>query len=106
MATKTVKLTEFNATDREMRYVDFARFVQNQGIEAYEVAELCRLAQRAFKAGERYCNSGSDRDARNNERTGERFEIKAKSLGFEVSWPGLWPRLAKDGQDVYLPTMD
>lgn len=107
--TKTVKLTKFNPSDKAMKFVDFARFCVNQGIEAYDVAELITLAERAFKAGERYANSGSDRDSRANELSGERFEIKAKALGFGVSWPGLWPHLTKkdaDGveRDVYLPT--
>jgi hypothetical protein len=107
--TKTVKLTKFRPSDKAMKFVDFSRFCVNQGIESYEGAELVTLAERAFKAGERYCNSGSERDSRANETAGERFEIKAKALGFTVSWPGLWPRLEKveaDGvkRDVYLPT--
>lgn len=91
-------------SDKAMKFVDFARFCVNQGIEAYDVAKLVTLAERAFKAGERYCNSGSDRDSKAEQRAGERFEEFALSLGFEVTWPGLWPRLVKNGQDVYLPT--
>ena len=107
--TKTVKLTKFDPSRKVMKYVDFARFSINHGIEAWDLAELITLAERAFKAGERYCNSGSERDSRANEVAGERFEIKAKALGYKASWPGLWPHLSKvdaDGveRDVYLPT--
>jgi hypothetical protein len=107
MATKKAK--EFRPSDGVMRYIDFARFCVKHGIEAYDVAELVTLAERAFKAGERLCNSGSDRDNKASERTGEAFEAKAKALGFEVTWPGLWPQLMKADADgvmlaVYLPT--
>lgn len=106
---KTIKPTKFNPSKQAMKYVDFARFCVNHKIEAYDLAELITLAERSFKAGERYCNSGSERDEKANERISHRFNIKASSLGFRVSWSGLWPSLQKadaDGvmRDVYLPT--
>lgn len=106
---KTIKFAKFNPSKRAMRCVDFARFCVNQGLEAYDVAELITLAEKSFKAGERYANSGSDRDSKATERAVDRFELKSHLLGFKVSWPGLYPVLMKadaDGvvRDVYLPT--
>lgn len=107
--TKKSKLRPFTPSDKMMRFVDFARWCNNHNVEALDAAELLTLAQRAKRAGENYCNEGDRQGGkyeRANDLAQERFEEKAKSLGFEVRWPGLWPMLRKDGQDVYMPATD
>lgn len=110
MATaKKSKLRKYTPSDKAMRFVDFARWCINHNVEALDAAELVTLAQRAKRAGENYCNEG-DRQGGKYERASElaqeRFEEKANALGFSVTWPGLWPSLTKDGQTVYLPTIE
>lgn len=98
MKTKTIELSKVKRFA-----VNVARFAINNGIDAYDVAELVTLAERAFKAGERYCNSDSERVSKANDAAQERFEKRARELGFVPSWSGLWPSLTKDGSPVYLP---
>lgn len=88
---------------RMMGCVQFARFAVNHSVDPMELAELLTLADRAFKAGERDCNEGSDKSGRAYETAHKRFGVKARELGFEVSWPGLWPQLRRDGHDICLP---
>lgn len=87
-------------------YVAFARFSINNNLTALETAELITLANKAFHAAERWCNTGSARDESANSRCKHRFEDKARSLGFSVSWPGLWPLLERNGVEVNLPSLD
>ena len=85
--------------------IHFANFANNNGVEPCALGELIALANRAFTAGERYCNSGNDRDSSALDRSVGRFEKAATALGFGVDWPGLWPTLFKDGKSVYLPAI-
>lgn len=78
--------------------VRFARFAVEHKVDPLDLAELLTLASRAFSAGETEANTGKSAD-----KARERFEAKAKSMGFGTSWPGLLPMLTRGGKDVYLP---
>jgi hypothetical protein len=90
---------EMHLTKEMMGKVCFANFCIENGIKPRDAAELVSLAKRAFKVGERVANG----EANSEHPAFAAFEIRAKELGFEVSWPGLWPVLMKNGKDVYLP---
>ncbi len=83
------------------KYQDFLAlhaFCADQKVEARDAVELVVLANRAFSAAA--CGNNREQPAM------ERFVKKAKSLGFGVQWPGLWPSLLdKDGRTVYLPSV-
>jgi len=83
--------------------VSFARFANEHNLHPGDLADLLALARRAFNAGERYCNTGSERDGNAEQKTGKDFERKAKLMGFGVQWPGLWPTLTKGKRHIYLP---
>lgn len=78
--------------------VAFARWVEEQRVSYLDLRDLLQLAKKAFSAGERECNTGKSADPQRRA-----FEVKAKSMGFGVQWPGLCPTLKKDGRDIYLP---
>ena len=81
--------------------VDFANASARMNLPPSELAELCRLAQRAFKAGETYCSipdRGPQRDI-----ACRKLEAKAAEHGFVVVWPGLWPRLVRDDKEFLIP---
>lgn len=81
--------------------VAFARFAQLYQIEPGDLAELILLADAAFRAAERECNTGTSADKARN-----RFEAKVADLtDFGVSWNGLGPTLTLGGVDVYLPSI-
>lgn len=109
MTTNKNKPRPFRPSDKMARLIGFARWCARHGVEPFDAAELVALAQKAKRAGENHCNLG-DRNGgkyeRANDRAQERFEEKAKAMGFGVQWPGLWPTLQRDGQNVYLPTVD
>ena len=66
-------------------------------IRPEEAFELHRLANRAFAAEDQY---------KTDEivyATYRRFENFAKSLGFDTRWPGLWPVLVRNGDEIHLP---
>lgn len=80
----------------------FANWCKRHGVDPSDAADLVTLADRAFKAGERKCNTGEDHSY---EKWTTEFEKKAATLGFSTSWPGLCPTLKDvDGLDVYLPS--
>ncbi len=84
----------------------FANFAIEQGLLPYDLAELILLARRAFKAGEKNCNEGSETSSLAEDRSGKAFIEKAASLGFGTMWPGLWPTLLKDGKQIHLPSIE
>lgn len=86
-------------TDRHT--IAVARFATEHRVTVDDVIELCRLARRAFRAGERACNAPDPEHA--EQRAATKFERLAQQLGFTVDWPGLWPVLHRDGRDIYLP---
>jgi hypothetical protein len=82
--------------------VQLARFAAEYKIDPADVAQLVVLARKAFNAGERSCNSGTEAAQRAYDRATDAFEELAGSLGFKVQWPGLWPTLrTQDGRSVY-----
>lgn len=84
---------------RRMRAcVNFANFARNHKLDPFDLAELLTLADKAFHAGEREANTGKSAD-----RQRVQFEAKAKSMRFEVYWPGLLPGLKRRGVHIYLP---
>lgn len=87
-------------TNKFRQCVSFARFAQREGIEPMDLAELLTLAGRAFRAGERECNTGQTA-----EPARRAFCVKAEAMGYGVRWPGLCPLLTKDGREIHLPTI-
>jgi hypothetical protein len=69
----------------------FARFCADHKIDPHDLAELLALARRAFKAGERECNTGISADPQR-----ERVEDKAEELGWLTRWPGLHPAFCRE----------
>lgn len=97
--TKSIRLSKSMEA-----HVAFARFCANHKLDPRDVAELMTLAERDFHANERHCNEGTDATAKASDKTGARVTEKARAMGFET-WPGLYVRLVKDGQDVFLPSI-
>lgn len=87
-------------SDKLTACVRFARFVRDHDVLPGDLADLLHFARLAFKAGERECNTGVSAD-----KFRDRFEDKAKEMGFGVTWPGLWPVLVagKKGEHITLP---
>lgn len=81
--------------------VSFARFCGEWNLKPNEAAALLILAQRAFKANDRDCNTGRD----DGEKVCDRFTRHCNTLGIYVRWPGLWPqiKLGVDGTWANLP---
>ncbi len=84
-------------TRRMRECVAFAKFAAEHHMDPTDLAELLTLADRAFAAGERECNTGKSADQQR-----QTFETVAKRHGFGVEWNGLGPTLKKAGRDVYL----
>lgn len=80
--------------------VRFANFSQFHGINTADLADLIGLAHRAYSAGEREANTNASA-----ERARDRFERKAKALGYGVCWYGLWPTLRRNERDIELPAL-
>jgi hypothetical protein len=83
--------------------VSFARWCTREAVDPLKAAELIKLARAAKSAGERHANTGTDATHASELTRAELFTKAAKELGFETTWPGLWPVLRKGGYDVYLP---
>ena len=80
--------------------ISFAKFVALHRLQPVDLAELLVLADRAFNAGERECNTGKSAAAM---RARDAFEARAKPLRFGVDWPGLLPALKRRGETIHLP---
>jgi hypothetical protein len=104
MATKMKSEPVISLSKTKIFAVTLAQFASEQGVSVRDAAELVTLAERAFKAGERDCNEGSEASDKSYERAHARFRERAEALGFGVQWSGLWPTLLKDGREVYLPS--
>lgn len=83
--------------------IALARFAHDCGIDMYDAAVLAMLADKAFHAGERACNEGSEQARSAEKETGEQFDSAAIKLGLETDWPGLWPLVRKNGRDIMIP---
>ncbi len=68
-------------------------------------SEFTRLANSAFRWGERNCNEDlSEAHQKRADNVDRKLDVLAEAYGFKVNWPGLWPRLMdSDGRDVYIP---
>lgn len=88
------------------RYQDakmFADACSILSITPLRLAELCVLAERAKRAGERACNN-PDYDA---DPARERFVAAAFLAGFFVQWSGLYPTcLDSGGIECRLPILE
>ena len=65
------------------------------GIEFHDVRELNELALHAAAIQEQEHNDGTDPGFALDD-----FEKRAKSFGFEVCWPGLYPILIRNGEPI------
>lgn len=81
----------------------FALWCQRLAIPPADGAQLVALARRAFHAGERAVNYGTQRNKAAELRTAAALEEKARALGFAVAWPGLWPELTRGGAWIEIP---
>jgi hypothetical protein len=81
--------------------VQFANFCKNRNVEPREVAELIRLINRAFKAGEHDANYGTDKA----DPWYKKVEAQAAKLGMKTYWPGLYPAFndVTDNTNVHVP---
>ncbi len=87
--------------------VSLCRFCQREQLDCADVARLIVLARRAFHAGERWCNEGTDATNKRRNNAHEQFERMALALGYGTGWAGLWPTLTKpapEGNSVPGPT--
>jgi hypothetical protein len=81
-----------------------ARFASEAGISVKDACELHRLSVRAFKAGERNCNTGSDATSKAYNRATDKVKTEADKHGIQVQWPGLWPVfILPNGRQEMLP---
>lgn len=80
--------------------VCIARFAADTDVPVAVACDLHRLATRAFKAGERECNTGKSAD-----RQRQKVEDLAKRYGLSVQWSGLWPTVVKGKEQFHLPTV-
>ncbi len=71
--------------------VHFANFAKNHDIAPLHLAHLITLTKRAFDAGEREANTGSDAAERRADAARRKVEGLANRLGYSTSWPGLAP---------------
>lgn len=85
------------------RHVTFTRFCTRLAIDPTDVAELCMLAERAARAGVRNANEGTISSDRAEKAAGLAFGAKARELGYDVEWPGLYPNLVYKGVFHPLP---
>jgi len=79
------------AINKTLRFsIQFSRFAEEFNIPPYELAQMITAANAGVKAYERD-------DMTAYKRHTDRVEELAKSLAYEVDWPGLWPCLQKIG---------
>ncbi len=90
-------------TKKMDRYVQFACFCKNHDLNPSDVADLITLSNRIHLA---YVRGDSERDMDDYNRAQEKFEIKARSLGFGTTYSGIGPTLNRDGYDIHLPRLD
>ncbi len=92
--------------------VVLCRFCERQGLDCADVARLIVLARRAFHAGERWCNEGTNATQDRRNKAHDALERMAATMGFGITWGGLWPTLTKPAPEgngvpgpiyVYLP---
>ena len=67
------------------------------GIEPQAAHTLQKLANKAFDAEDK------GRTQATIDRTTRQFEEFAFNLGFQTRWPGLWPVLVRNGDEIHLP---
>ena len=103
MPTRTADLGIKMLPDKYYRLIDFAHFCDRHKIDPHDLAKMMILCRKAFKAGERYCNTSGDRAEKALDRARDAFEAKATEHGFTVRWPGLFPTLYKGDNHAYFP---
>ncbi len=85
--------------------VSFARWCALWRIDPSDAAELCAWPGAPSAPVQRHCNAGLDSTHRAAARAQAAVAARAVALGFAADWPGLFPRLRRDGSDVYLPSI-
>jgi len=84
--------------------VRFAVCCDRYNIAPTTLRDLIAATDKAFRAGERYANSGTERDSIRNIRTGALVERIADTIGLTTTWPGLYPLFTDGaGNPVYMP---
>ena len=81
--------------------VMFAHFCITYNVKPYELAKLIAFANRAYSVGVRRANGKATE--KQEHVAADDFETQAKSMNFGVMWPGFWPILTRDGQEVNCP---
>jgi hypothetical protein len=72
-------------------------------VEPIDLEELLTLADKAFRVNERDCSyPGYDRKAHKARLA---VEHKARQMGCETFWDGLYPRIERNGRPLHLPTV-
>ena len=69
------------------------------GVKPGQLARLFTLAEAAAKAMELEC---SEDNAPDSKPKTDAVEDYAKTLGYGVMWPGLYPILTKDGNQIHI----
>jgi len=82
----------------------FATSCDRYNIKPADLRNLLAASEKAFRAGERYANSGAEKDNVRNTKTGDLVEKIAAEIGLTTTWPGLFPAFTDDeGNPVHMP---
>lgn len=87
--------------------VFFARWCHHESQEPAAVARLIALAKAHSRSWARstHDQSTSSYYIEKSEKLARQIEAQAQTMGYSVTWPGLWPQLSRNGRDIDLPSM-
>lgn len=81
-----------------MNIAQRSAFATRLKVKPGQVTHLMGLVNQAARAQESEHNTGTDSSSQVNA-----VETYAKSLGFGCLWPGLYPVLTKNDDEIHLP---
>jgi hypothetical protein len=95
-------------TKRMEEKVRFANFCKNEGLDPFDVAQLCQLVQRRATA------AMNDVNVRHDQKSQEKADAKdekliaqikemGKTMGLEIEFPSCYPSVTKNGKNINLP---
>ncbi len=91
-----------NKTNQEK--VVFADFCKLHNLDAFNVGKLCQLVQRRVKNVVYNARVHSQEKAESKDnRLIEKIQSLGKEMGLEISFPGPYPSVTKNGRQVRLP---